>query len=193
VSGRYDCGLNKQLAVHDDVHSDQLRPDLGEDSDMCAPNHVRFDQLEIGNVGILSLEFTHVLNLSKLGLDEVVFQIVMSMNKSENLMAVLPSILLCEPAGRLWQNEEAEEEQNGGNHLKTPWQSESGVATNEGATARNIEHDENAPNCPLLCAHYKSSLTWSRKLRDVDRNLCRADTNGQAVDESSHDEHANIL
>jgi hypothetical protein len=44
-----------------------------------------------------------------------------------------------------------------------------------------------------LSAYDTSALGWRRKFRDVDGDLSRADTNGNTVDETSDDKHANIL
>jgi hypothetical protein len=46
---------------------------------------------------------------------------------------------------------------------------------------------------PLLKTDELSSFAWRRNLRNVDRNLGRADANTEAVDYTTNDEHGDVL
>jgi hypothetical protein len=46
---------------------------------------------------------------------------------------------------------------------------------------------------PLLHADKPTTLGWRGDLRDVDRNLSRADTNAEAVDDATDDKHGDVL
>ena len=46
---------------------------------------------------------------------------------------------------------------------------------------------------PLLSTDKTTTLRWRRELGYVDRDLGRADTDAQAVDNSANDEHGDVL
>jgi hypothetical protein len=106
-------GATGERTIHHDVHARKLRPDLSEHADMSAVNHVRLEQLEICDVGVISLKLTHFLDLLQFQLDERIIRITSAMNQGKDSMAVLPAILSCEPAWRFWQQEQHEEEEDG--------------------------------------------------------------------------------
>ena len=57
-----------------------------------------------------------------------------------------------------------------------------------------LEHDHDTPgDGPLLAANETATLGRRRNLRDVDRDLSRADTNGQTVDDTTHNQHGDVL
>jgi hypothetical protein len=63
------------------------------------------------------------------------------MDQGENLLALLPTVFASEPTGRFGEGEHAQEEEDGGDHLDTPGNTEDGgavsgrgLATDVGAT-----------------------------------------------------------
>jgi len=50
-----------------------------------------------------------------------------------------------------------------------------------------------AYDSPLLRANKTAALGWWCDLRDVDRDLCRADTNAEPIDDTADDEHGDVL
>lgn len=48
-------------------------------------------------------------------------------------------------------------------------------------------------DCPLLSTDQAASLRWRGDLSDVDWHLCRANTDTKPVDDSTHDQHGNVL
>lgn len=57
-----------------------------------------------------------------------------------------------------------------------------------------LEHDHDTPgNGPLLETNQTTTLGWRCDLRDIDRNLSRADTHAEAVDDTTNDQHGNVL
>ena len=179
---------------HHDIHSSQLRPDLCEHSNMGTLDHIWLKELEKSNIGIVSLKLAHVLNLLQFDLNKGIVWIAATVNKCENSMAILPSVLSCKPTRRFWQPEETEEQENGRKHLQAPGNSEGSNSIDVAAAIRDVEHDHNTPSdCPLLGTHHTSTLTRLRKLRDVDGDLSRANTDGETIDEAAHNEHADVL
>lgn len=57
----------------------------------------------------------------------------------------------------------------------------------ENGSIPNVEHDHDAPgDGPLLSTNESSSFGGRRDFGDVYRYLCRADTNTEAVDDTSN-------
>ena len=111
---------------------------------MRSIDHVWLEQLQIRNVAVAGLEFTHVLDILVLVCNERAIWVSFTMNKSQHPVAVFPSVLACEPTWGLWKEDHGEEQADGRNHLKTPGDSEGrwaigvGVITSdERATIRN--------------------------------------------------------
>jgi hypothetical protein len=99
VVDTYSHGEDVGDVVHHHVHPGQLGPDLGEDADMCAIDHVRLEQLPVGDIGILTFELNHVFDVFVFADDEGSIGISFAVNKGQDSMAVLPSILACQPTG----------------------------------------------------------------------------------------------
>ena len=86
------------------------------------------------------------------------------------------------------------EEEDGWKHLKAPWETECSDAIDEGGTVGDIEHDQNTPgDSPLLSTDDTTTFTWWCQFGDVDRNLSGANTDSPTVDESSNNEHSDVL
>jgi len=82
--------------------------------------------------------------LGKLAL-EFHFKEVLIRTKSEDLNGFFPAILLCKPTGRLREEHHSTEQEDGREHLKTPWDSECSSSMDIGASVRNVEHDKDTP------------------------------------------------
>ena len=110
---------------HHDVHACQLGPDLGEDADVGSVDHVRFEQLEVRDVGVVALELAHVLDILELSGNEGAVRVAFAVDEGENGMAIFPAVLASQPPRRFGQEDHAEEETDGRDHLKSPWDAES--------------------------------------------------------------------
>lgn len=78
--------------------------------------------------------------------------------------------------------------------MKSPWDTESSVSFEEGASIANVEHDEDTPgDSPLLATDESSTLRWWCNLGDIDGNLSGADSDRETVDDTSDDKHRNVL
>lgn len=185
---------NVSDVVHHNVHAGKLRPDLSKDTDVCSVNHIGLEQLHIGNVGVGSLELNDFSNFSQFLSNEWGVGVTAAMDKRQDLMSFLPSVFSSEPSWRFWQEEKSKEKKDSWNHLKTPWDTESSVSFEEGATIANVEHDENTPgDSPLLATDESSTLRWWCNLGNIDGNLSGADSNRETVDDTSDDKHGNVL
>lgn len=141
----------------------------------------------------MSIEANNLLDLSPLVRNERGIGIALPMNKDQHLLRLLPAILLRQPPRALGQDAQAREEQDGGDHLQGPRKPKGRLATDEAAPVADEEHDGNAPrDGPLLHADEPAALRGGRQLRDVHRNLRRADAYGQAVDDPPDDEHGDV-
>ena len=76
----------------------QLRPDLSENANVGAVDHVRFEELKVAHVSIAALECAHVLDLLKFLHDEWCFAISFGVNESEDVVTILPAVLAGEPS-----------------------------------------------------------------------------------------------
>jgi hypothetical protein len=83
--------------VHHNVHTSELRPDLGEDTDVEAIEHLRLEELLDGDVGVLPLELNHLLDLGHLEGDERRVGVTLAVDEGENLVALLPAVVTGEP------------------------------------------------------------------------------------------------
>lgn len=83
----------------DNVHSGQLRPDLSENTDMGAVDHVRFEQLEVGDVGIVPFELTHVFDVLQLAHDKRRVRVTVTVDERQDGMAIFPPVLTSQPTG----------------------------------------------------------------------------------------------
>jgi hypothetical protein len=81
--------------VHHDIHASELGPDLRKNADMGTIDHVRLEQLEIGNVGVVALKLAHFLDLLQFKLDKRIVRIAFTMNQGEDGMAIFPPVLSC--------------------------------------------------------------------------------------------------
>lgn len=137
--------------VHHDVHSGQLGPDLCEDADMCAVDHVRLNEFEVADVGVVALKLAHRLDFLVFAEDEGSVGVAVSVDKGENRKTLFPPVFAGEPAGGFRKNHHAEEEEDGRDHLQTPRDAEGGGTVDIAGSVGDVEHDHNAPSDgPLL-------------------------------------------
>lgn len=177
---------------------------------MSPVDHVGLEKFPISDISIVSFKFAKVFNLLKFCSNKWMIQVTLGMNQCEDIVTIFPSILTCEPTGRLGQKDNltrsvsifasgrqktyAKEEENGGQHLKTPWDTKGSRTRDKGATVGDVKHDQNTPgNGPLLSADNTATFTGRRQFGDIDRNLSRADTDSKTIDKTTNDKHANVL
>ena len=98
VASETSHGEDVDNVQHHDVHACQLGPDLGEDSDVGSPDHVGLDEFQEGGICVVAFEFVHVLDFLKLLPHKVAVGIAFTMDKSQDSMALLPSVLTSQPA-----------------------------------------------------------------------------------------------
>ena len=91
---------------------------------MGAVDHSGLEKFPIGDIGVCALKFDDFSDLSHFLLNEWRVDISFSVDQSEDVDSVFPAVLLCEPTWRFWQEDESEEEEDGWEHLKAPWDSE---------------------------------------------------------------------
>jgi hypothetical protein len=95
---------------------------------MSAVDHVGFEEFKVGDIGILALKLAHGLNFLILAEDEGSVGVAFTVDEGQHSEAILPAVLTGQPTGRLGQQHHAEEEEDGGNHLQTPGNTEGGSA-----------------------------------------------------------------
>lgn len=189
------------MVLTHDVHARQLRPNLGEETNKGTVEHLRLEQVQVGNIGVAALKLAHVLDVLQFVGDKRVVRITLAVHEGQHGTAVLPAVLAGEPTRRLGQKHHHEEEEEGGDHLEAPWDTPRGsvvlervLLANEGAAVGDVVHDEDAPgDGPLLHADETTTLGRRRDFGNVDGDLGRFDTDGETVDDTGDDEHANIL
>jgi hypothetical protein len=81
--------------IHHDVHAGELRPNLSENADVGTIDHVRLEQLEIGNVSIVPFKLAHLLDFLEFELDKGIVRIAFTMNQREHSVTVFPAVLSC--------------------------------------------------------------------------------------------------
>lgn len=164
-------------------------------------DHVGLEQIKVGDIGMRTLKLAHVLDVLQLVGNKGVVGISLAMDESEHGTAVLPAVLAGEPTRRLGKQHHHEEEEEGGDHLETPWDTPGGgvvlegvLLANEGAAVGDVVHDEDTPgNGPLLHTDEATSLGGGGDFGNVDGDLSRLDTDGETVDDTGDNEHANVL
>lgn len=187
--------------VHHDIHTAELGPDLGEETDDGTVEHLGLEKVEVGDVGVAALKFAHVLDILKLVRDKRVVGVALAVNEGENSVAILPAVFAGEPARGLGERHHHEEEEDGGDHLQGPWDTPVGgavvvplVLANLGTAVGDVVHDENTPgNGPLLETNEATALGGRRDLGNVDWDLGGFDTDRDTVDDTGKDEHALVL
>jgi len=180
--------------VHHNVHPGQLTPDLRKDPNVQPSQHLRLEQLPKAHICIPFLKINHLPNFAQFKQHKRCIRIALSMDQGKHVMAFFPFVVAREPARRLGKQHDSKEQEHRGEHLQAPGDAPSGGAGEIGAAVGDVEHDEDAPcDGPLLCANDSSALTRRRQLAHVHRDLGRADTDGEAVDEAAYDQHADAL
>lgn len=123
--------------VHHHVHARKLGPDLREDTDVSAVDHVRLEEFHEAHVGILTFKFAHALDLLEFALDKRRVRVTVTMNQGKDSMALLPTVLAGEPTGRLRKQHHSKEKKDSRNHLQTPGNPERGGALDKAASIGN--------------------------------------------------------
>ena len=136
------CARN---VIHHNIHASQLRPDLSEDTDMSAINHIGLEELEDGGVCVHPLEFDHIADLFQFLLDVRVVDVSITMEQREGALGFFPTAVLREPTRGAGKEHESQAQQRAGKHLKTPGNAEGRGALDEAAAIGNVEHDHDTP------------------------------------------------
>ena len=177
-----------------DVHACQLRPNLGENTNVGPVDHIWLEEFQECSVGVVAFELAHAFDVLKFLNDKRTVGVTFTVYESEHGMALFPTILACEPTGWFGKEAHADEQEDGWDHLDPPWDAEGGGAINLGAAIGYVKHDHDAPgDCPLLSANQTTPLTWWSQFRDVNGDLGGADTHADTVYETANDQHANVL
>lgn len=101
-----------------DIHAGQLRPDLREESDVGSVDHVWLEKLEIGYIGVVALEFAHILDLLYFAHDERAIWVAFAVHEGEHSASLLPAIFAREPTWGFREEYHSDKETNGGDHLE---------------------------------------------------------------------------
>ena len=121
---------------------------------MGSVDHVRLEELKERGICVVALKLAHVLDILQFFIHKWAVGVALAMHKRKNSMTVLPAILAGEPTRRLREEAHSDEEEDGWNHLETPWNTECGGAVDEGAAVGDIEHNQDAPgDGPLLSSN----------------------------------------
>lgn len=193
--------MNEKIALTHNVHASELRPNLSKKANKGAVDHIGLEQIQVGNIGMLTLKLAHVLDVLQLVGNKGVVRISLAVNESKHGTAVLPAVLTGEPTRGLGKKHHHEEEEEGGDHLEAPWDTPGGsvvldrvLLANEGAAVGDVVHDEDTPgNGPLLHTDEATTLGGGRDFGNVDGDLSRLDTDGETVDDTGDNEHTNVL
>ena len=129
------------VRTYHDVHASQLRPDLSEDTNVNAVDHVGLEQLHEGNVGVLAFKLDHLTNLIKLKLHEGTVGVTLAVNQGKNGLCLLPSVVTGEPTRRFRQKQETNTKDDSRNHLQTPRNTEGLGAFHEAAAVGDVVHN----------------------------------------------------
>ena len=64
----------------DDVHAGKLRPDLGEDTNVGAVDHVWLEQFEVRHIGVSALKLAHIFDFLEFLKDEWRFTVALGVD-----------------------------------------------------------------------------------------------------------------
>lgn len=115
----YRDGGRGERRTHD-IHATQLGPDLGEQADLRAIEHLLGEEVEVGDMFVSSLEFTHVPNVLHLEGDERGVSVSFGMDACEYFVAFLPPVMAGEPSRGLGQHQHSYVQEESRNHLQAP-------------------------------------------------------------------------
>ena len=157
-------------------------------------DHLGPEQFLQRDIGVPTFEFDDFADLGQLLHDERRIRVAMAMDEGEDLLSLVPTILLRQPTWGFRQEHETEVQADGGDHLQSPRQTESSAPFNKARTVADEEHDANTPSDgPLLHTDETASLGCGCDLGDVDGDLGGADTDRKAVDNTAHNQHRDVL
>jgi hypothetical protein len=119
---------------------------LRENADVSSVDHLRLEQFKVRDVGIGTLELDDFTDLCHFLGDERRVHITVSVHQSKNTDGVFPTVLLSKPSRRFWKEEHGSEQENGWDHLQSPWYSESTSSVDKRAAVADVEHDQDSPS-----------------------------------------------
>lgn len=112
------------------------------------------------------------LTFNILSLCNGMLRIAISMKQRQHIQALLPPVLAGQPTGAFREEEQRAEQDEGGNALKTPSETERGRAFDLRAAVRDEIHDQDTPfDGPLLNTDDASTNATRCQFCEIDRNL----------------------
>ena len=142
--------------VHHDVHAHELTPKLARDTRNRARPQALPEHVAVGDLGCLLLETHRLAQLSDLVRHERRIQGLI-VNPRDHILRLVPPPVGGEPAAGFWKKEHADREQEPGDHLQTPCETEGGWAWDEGAAVGKVEHDEDADGDRELLTRHEAT------------------------------------
>lgn len=127
------------LITYHDVHAGELGPDLHENPDDGSVEHTRTQELKVRGVVSFGFDLDPLSDFVELANDKGTVRITMTVGESKHCTSLLPAVLRCQPARRLGEEDHAEEEQDGGDHLQSPGSTEGTSAVDEATAVADIE------------------------------------------------------
>lgn len=91
--------------VHHDVHATELGPHLQTDTEYNTLKHAWFKENLVASGRLFALDSQGFLNLLVLGKDFGVVDITVTVEVSENMDGLLPTVFACQPTGGLGEEE----------------------------------------------------------------------------------------
>lgn len=114
--------------VHHDVHATELGPHLQANTEDNTLEHSWFKEDLVAGVRLFAFDSQGFLNLAVLGKDFGVVDIAVSVEPSEDLDGLFPTVFACQPTGGLGEEEETDKEDDARHDLNAPGNAERGGA-----------------------------------------------------------------
>lgn len=108
---------------------------------MQTVKHGGLEELHDGDIGVLLLKLNHLLDLGHLEANKGALGVTLAVDEGQDSVSLFPAVVAGEPSRRLGQEEKTKEEDDGGDHLKSPWNTESLWTQQEAAAITNVVHD----------------------------------------------------
>lgn len=146
--------------VHHDVHTGKLRPHLDSAAEVDTPQNAGLEEIEVGLGTFVTLELDLGPDFSVLEKDELILLVASTVKVGEDLEGLGFAALVEQPTGRLGEPEHADGENEGGDGLKTPWNTEGGLAVDIGAAEFDEVLEKDTPGDSPLSIIVRSMSIW---------------------------------
>ena len=179
--------------VHGNVHSCELRPGLESHTEEDTLGIRVTEQFTVRAGSKSAIKVDGILNLPELGDDFRVVLITVGAQVGQNLKCLIQATLVGQPARGEGEDRSTSKEDNTGDNLDTPRDTESGVRFNEGATILDKVLDQDTPsNSPLLKRDNTTTNVLGGDLRLVNRNNHGRQTDCHSVDDTTNNQHGSV-